>query len=113
MAIIQLVNGPQLHQAKVCELCPGKVKIWPESKFYAHLKETHGAEKSRRCGKCGQLKAEREFRNPFIQSCNACLGKRARVDIVFRRKKGWIRSQHNKRTVSPRSIIPRTKKSSA
>ncbi len=101
MAIIQLVNGPQLDQAKVCELCPGKVKIWPESKFYAHLKETHGAEKSRRCGKCGQLKAEREFRNPFIQSCNDCLGKRGRVNIVSGKTRDRIRSQHNKRTVSP------------
>jgi len=113
MAIIQLVNGPQLDQAKVCELCPGKAKFWPESKFYAHLEETHDAEKSRRCWKCGQLKAGREFRNPFIQSCKACLGKRARVDIVSRKNRGWIRSQHNKRTVSPRSIIPRIKKSNA
>jgi len=83
MTIIQLVNGPQLDQAKVCKLCPGKAKIWPESKFYAHLKETHDAEKSRHCWKCGQLKARREFRNPFLRSCNACLGKRARVDIVL------------------------------
>jgi hypothetical protein len=31
----------QLDRAKVCKLCPSKPKIWPESKFYAHLKEAH------------------------------------------------------------------------
>jgi hypothetical protein len=46
MATIQLVNGPQLSKAKVCDLCPSKPKIWPESKFYLHLKEAHDPEQS-------------------------------------------------------------------
>ena len=95
MAIIQLVNGPQLDQAKVCELCPGKPKIWPESKFYAHLLEAHDPDQSRRCWKCGQLKAAREFRNRIINSCNACLGKRMMAGMIFGRSGNWDRSQYN------------------
>ncbi|MFQ5852576.1 MAG: hypothetical protein ACE5JU_18605 [Candidatus Binatia bacterium] len=87
MAIIQIVNGPELGQAKVCELCPGKAKIWPESKFYAHLEEAHNPEQSRRCWKCGQLKAGREFRNPTISSCNACRAKRTRIGLIFGRNR--------------------------
>ncbi len=95
MAIIQLVNGSQLDQAKVCELCPGKAKIWPESKFLAHLEEAHDSENTRRCWKCGQLRAGQEFRNPFIQSCNSCLEKRTKVGKLSGRNGVLNRSRHN------------------
>ncbi len=72
MAIIQLVNGTQLNRAKICEICPSKPKIWPESTFFAHLQLAHDPEQPRRCWKCGNLKAAREFPNHVINKCNSC-----------------------------------------
>ena len=94
MAIIRLVNGPQLDRAKVCQLCPSKPKIWPESKFYAHLKEAHDPEQSRRCWKCGQLKAGQEFLNQIISTCNACREKQTKVGILLGRLRNAKRHQH-------------------
>ncbi len=95
MATIQLVNGPQLSKAKVCELCPSKPKIWPESKFYLHLKEAHDPEQSRRCWRCSQVRAGREFRNPTINTCNVCREKQTRAVLKFRKSRKVKRSKFN------------------
>lgn len=83
MATIHLINGTQLERAKICELCPTKPKIWPEDKFYAHLKEFHDPNQSRKCWKCGQSKAGREFRNLIINTCNSCLAKRSKTSFML------------------------------
>ena len=72
MATIQLLNGTQLNQAKICEICPSKPKIWPESIFIAHLQLAHDPEQPRQCWKCGQMKAAREFPNHVISKCKSC-----------------------------------------
>lgn len=72
MATIQLLNGTQLNQAKICEIYPSKPKIWPESIFIAHLQLAHDPEQPRQCWKCGQMKAAREFPNHVISKCKSC-----------------------------------------
>jgi hypothetical protein len=95
MATIRLVNGPQLDRAKICDLCPTKPKIWPRSKFDAHLKEAHDPENSRRCWKCGQVQAGREFLNQSINTCNTCRQKRMRIGVRFGRNRKGKRDHYN------------------